>query len=136
MVKHVILDASAWLAVLLQEKDSDWISGHLERQALFAPELIRYEAANGLLYAYRKRHLLNKQVLESLLKVARDFPIETIPLNVWWKEATRVVTEYSLTFYDASYLSAAVVLKMPLLTLDGQMIDVMKHEKIHLLAKE
>ena len=77
MSKPIVLDASAWLAVLLNEDNADWVR-----------ELI------------------------------------------WWKESVRLVREHSLTFYDASYVAVAVVLEMPLLSLDEKILDVMKREKV------
>ena len=127
----IVLDANAWLAVLLNEENSDWVREIIEKRPLFAPELIRYEAANGLLYAVRKRRLaLPKPTLKELFEVIGDFPIQIIPVNTWWNESTRLVQEYSLTFYDASYVAVAIALEMPLLSLDEQILDVMKREKV------
>ena len=131
MSKPIVLDANAWLAVLLNEENSDGVRERIEKRPLFAPELVRYEAANGLLYAYRKRRLtMPKSALEDLLEVVGGFPIQIIPVNVWWKESIRLVREYSLTFYDASYVAVAVALEVPLLSLDEQILDVMKREKV------
>lgn len=131
MSKPIVLDASAWLAVLLNEERSDSVRERMETRPLFAPELVRYEAANGLLYACRKgRFVLSKSALKELLEVIGDFPIQIIPVNLWWKEAMRLVGGYSLTFYDASYVAVAVALEMPLLSLDQLILDVMKREKV------
>ena len=127
----VILDASAWVAVLLQEENSGTLTSLIQNHALFAPELIRYEAANGILFAYRRRRLSSKKPpLEHLLEIVSEFPIETVPVSVWWKTAIRLIHTHSLTFYDAAYLAAASALRMPLLTLDGELRQVMKDEKI------
>ena len=131
MPRPIVLDANAWLAVLLNEENSDWVREFIEKRPLFAPELIRYEAANGLLYASRKRRLtLPKLAIKDLLEVIGDFPIQIIPVSTWWKESTRLVQEYSLTFYDASYVAVAITLEAPLLSLDEQILDVMKREKV------
>ena len=131
MSKPIVLDASAWLAVLLNEDNADWARELIEKRPLYAPELVRYEAANGLLYACRKRRLtMSKSVLEALLNVVGDFPIQVVSVDIWWKESVRLVREHSLTFYDASYVAVAVVLEMPLLSLDEKILDVMKREKV------
>ena len=131
MPKPLVLDASAWLAVLLNEENSDRVRERIEQRPLYAPELVRYETANGLLYAFRKRRLsMSGSVLEGLLQVIGDFPIQIIATDIWWKESIRLSREYLLTFYDASYAAAAIALEMPLLSLDEQILDVMKREKI------
>ena len=131
MPKPIVLDANAWLAVFLNEENSDWVRELIETRPLLAPELIRYEAANGLLYAGRKRRLvIQKSAFENLLEVIGEFPIQTVPMHDWWKESIRLVQEYSLTFYDASYVAVAVFLGAPLLSLDQQILDVMKQEKV------
>ena len=131
MSKPLVLDASAWLAVLLNEENADWVSELVEKRPLYAPELVRYETANGLLYACRKRRsAMSKSALEDLLNIVGDFPIQMVSVNIWWKESIRLVREYSLTFYDASYVAVAAVLEMPLLSLDEQIRDVMKREKV------
>ena len=101
MPKPLVLDASAWLAVLLNEENADWARGLLEKRPLCAPELVRYEAANGLLYACRKRRLtMSKSALEDLLNVVGDFPSQIVSIDIWWKESVRLVREYLHAHYS------------------------------------
>ncbi len=131
MLEPIVVDASAWLAVLLDEEGSDVIKSILEDHPLLAPDLIRYEGANGILYAHRRSGTrLKKSDLKNLMSVVWDFPIQEIPMKVWWEPAIDLIERSDLTFYDAAYAGAAIALKVPLLTLDGKLLKVMKAEGI------
>ncbi len=131
MPDSLVIDASALLAVILEEENSDTIKAALVNQSLLAPNLIRYEVANGILYSTRRSKTVNKRVLlADQLNIVWDFPVQEIPMKVWWNEAVLLVQRYDLTFYDAAYAAAASVLKIPLLTLDKMLLNVMKKEKI------
>ena len=131
MIKPIVLDASAWLAVLLAEEGYEAIEAVLTRHPLLAPEIIRYETANGVLRATAAGRLaLSRQTVGELLELIRIFPIQIVPTEVFWKHTTRLVQRHDLTFYDAVYLGAALAFKVPLLTLDGKMRAVMRQEAI------
>ena len=131
MLEPVVLDASAWLAVLLTEEGYEAIEAVLVRRPLLAPEIIRYETANGVLRATAAGRLaLSRQTVGELLELIRIFPVQIVPIEVFWKHTTRLVQRHDLTFYDAVYLGAALAFKVPLLTLDGKMRAVMRQEAI------
>ena len=131
MLEPVVLDASAWLAVLLTEEGYEAIEVVLTRHPLLAPELIRYETANGVLRAKAAGRLaLSRQTVGELLELIRLFPIQIVPTHVFWKDTIRLLQHHDLTFYDATYLGTALAFKVPLLTLDGKMRTVMQQEHI------
>lgn len=131
MPDPIVVDASALLAVLLEEEGSEVLKGILEDRPLLAPELIRYEAANGILYSQRKRVIhAKKSPLKDWMNIIWNFPIQDIPMKVWWQEAVRLIESHDLSFYDATYVAAARALKVPLLSLDGKILKVMKAEHI------
>jgi predicted nucleic acid-binding protein len=131
MVNPIVLDASAWLAVILTEEGSDPIEAALIRHTLLAPELIRYETANGVIRARQSGRLtLRQQAVGELLELIRIFPIQMVPIDVFWKGTVRLVQRYHLTFYDATYLSTALAFKVPLLTRDGKIRAVMRQEGV------
>jgi len=132
MPEPIVLDASAWLAVLLNEENAKSIENLIEERPLFAPELIRYETANGILFAIRKGRL-KRSSLEDLLETIQDFPIQTISTKLWWHETTRLVQSYPLTFYDAAYIGTAIALDIPLVTLDHKILKVIAQEKLSTL---
>lgn len=133
MPEPIILDASAWLAILLNEEGTDRIAGLIEKFPLLSPELVRYETANGVLRAARSGRIKGRS-LNDLFHVVREFPIQIVPISVWWAESARLVQKHSLTFYDAAYLGAAAALKAPLLTLDQKIIKVTESEGLEIAS--
>jgi predicted nucleic acid-binding protein len=131
MVNAVILDASVWLAVILQEEDSESFKTVLEKSSLLAPELIKCETANGILNACRRNLTpLKKSSLDHYFKFIHEFPIQLLPLDLWWNDSVNLVKRHALTFYDAAYLGAAQALRIPLLTKDTELLSVMEVEKV------
>ena len=135
MPDPIVIDASAWLTASLNEPGADLIQAHLVHHHLLAPELIRYEIAQGLLKAHRKGYLrsASAQGLEDLLQNVLQFPIETVPADIWWRASVKCVRQYALTFYDAAYVGLASVLKVPVLTCDKQILAVLKSEKLEIV---
>ena len=136
MADPILLDASAWLAFLLREEASKPFEKFIETCPLLAPELIRYETANGVLSAKRSnRPGIKNASLPQLLEMVWEFPIESVPLKTWWRKAESLVQKYPLTFYDATYIACAKVLDIPLLTLDRQVAQVSREEDLDLVAQ-
>ena len=126
----VIIDASVWLAVLLQEEGTIGIGNLLENHTLLAPELIKYETANGIIVAKKRNRIPKNLNLEHFLDIIVEFPIQTIPIEKWWQGSVKLIKRYDLTFYAAAYVGAAMSLKIPLVTLDKKVQSVMDSEKI------
>jgi predicted nucleic acid-binding protein len=130
MAESIVVDASAWLAVLLTEENSDLVEAHLVHGHLLAPELIRYETANGILYAERRGRLTKGPTRDELFKMILNFPIQMIPLEAWWDRGIHLAQKHDLTFYDAAYVGVARALGIPMLTLDDKVRKVLKIEKL------
>lgn len=128
MPEAFVVDASAWLAGYLKEEDSEKILGFLEDPVcvFLAPELIRYETANAIILSKR----FGRRECERLLETVRKYPFQIVPADVWWEDCVRLAFKHGLTFYDAVYAAIAVKLKCPLMTLDGDLRDIMEEEDI------
>ena len=134
MADAIVLDASAYLSFLLKEDQTEGMEKLLETHPLFAPELLWFETANGVLTAKRSHRPGVKEVsLAQLLDVVQELPIQSVPISAWWKKSVSLVQRYDLTFYDACYVACAMVLDLPLLTLDRKMIQVCRDEDLNLV---
>jgi predicted nucleic acid-binding protein len=134
MAEALVLDASAWLAVLLQEEPYDLIQAHLIHGKLYSPALIRFETTNALLMAERRqRWMTSAKARIEVLQFVRDMAIEEIPPAVWWTRSDALASKHRLSFYDASYLAVADVLDFPLLTLDRGLQKAASAEDVQLL---
>jgi len=115
----VVLDASATVALLADDGPAGaWVAKIVAGAALFAPELMPFEAAN----------ILRRQTLAGLLDPSeaalahtdlaalpvRRFPYPAVADRVWGLRA-------NLTAYDAAYVALAETLRAPLVTLDARL---------------
>lgn len=134
MVDALVVDASAWLAVLLQEEPYDLLQAHLIHYKLYAPSLIRYETANSLIMAERRgRWRVTAETRFEVLRMVYQMGIEDVPMSAWWNSAAELCHRYRLSFYDASYLAIARCLRCPVLSLDKELQKAAVAEKIQLL---
>jgi predicted nucleic acid-binding protein len=89
----------------------------------YAPGLWPPEALNGLLMAERRKGLDNKQ-RRRLAGFLRSLPIkvDTETADQAWTATSKLAERYRLTAYDAAYLELAQRRKLPLATLDHDLI--------------
>lgn len=115
-MRSYVIDASAASEYLLRTESGNQIGGIIEDSLLIAPELLDVEVLSVL-----RRAVLRKKISESRAVTALHdlvcWPVTRIPHVdlVWeaWKHRKNV------TAYDAFYVAAARVHKMPLITVDG-----------------
>jgi predicted nucleic acid-binding protein len=67
---EIISDASAFLAIVLNESDREWVIGKTRGASIVAPEILPYEIGNALT-AILKRGRLNTQEILQAYDIAR-----------------------------------------------------------------
>lgn len=114
--RGVVIDASAVVALLTDhDAAGSWVAESVQGQALTAPHLMPYEAANIL------RRLGLSGILDgTTVSLAHDDLVElTVDLVPYHLVAARAFElRDNLTAYDASYVALAEALEIPLVTLD------------------
>ena len=126
----VLLDASAIMAIILNEPNRDIVVNLTKEATLLSPEMISFEIGNALVSLF-KRHKLNEM---DVLKAYEDFtkiPIRALKPDMG--KALKISCKYNIYAYDAYYLETAYRLKLPLITFDGNMTTVGKDMKITIL---
>jgi predicted nucleic acid-binding protein len=82
---------------------------------LYAPHLFLHEVANAL---WKGKHLDKKTIISSL-EIIWESPIKfeelSMPLT---HTAVGLMTQYDLSFYDATYAALAYLLQIPLISAD------------------
>ena len=114
----ILLDASAIIAVILNEPNREIVINLTENTNLLAPEVISFEIGNALIGLHKKRKISE----EELLKVYKDFlliPLRNVRTDI--EKALSIACKYKIYAYDAYYLEIAYRLKVPLLTFDTLM---------------
>ena len=123
----IMIDASAILAVLLNEKEKVSIVEKTKDTVLFAPGCIEYEIGNAI-SALNKRKLLG--IPDGILVWHEFCKIPLRQIIPTFSESILLAGSESIYAYDAYYLSCAEQLKLPLLTLDGTMKAIAKKRGI------
>ncbi|GHU71982.1 twitching motility protein PilT [Spirochaetia bacterium] len=126
----VLLDASAIMAIILNEPNRDIVVNLTRESTLLSPEMISFEIGNALVSLF-KRHKINEM---EVLKAYEDFtkiPIRALKVDMG--KALKISCKYNIYAYDAYYLETACRLKLPLITFDGNMAIVGKDMKITIL---
>lgn len=114
----IVIDASALLAVLLNEEEKDLIIRISRGNSLLSPGCIEYEIGNAV-SALRKRNLITTSdgilVWHEFCKI----PLRQINPNI--HDALIIACNENIYAYDAYYLAVASQYHLPLLTLDDKM---------------
>ncbi|MDR2483022.1 MAG: type II toxin-antitoxin system VapC family toxin [Treponema sp.] len=128
---EIILDASAIMAVIVKEPERDLVIQLTEDAAIFSPDMVSYEIANGLTKMMKKR-LIEKERMVNAFNYFEQIPIKTIKID--FQKALEIAWDYKIYAYDACYLESAKRLRLPLLTFDGQMRRIGKELGITILG--
>jgi predicted nucleic acid-binding protein len=121
-----VVDNSVALAWCFEDEHTRPIMDLLDRVAesgAVAPSLWPLEALNGLLMAERRKRLDGKR-RQRLAGFLRGLPVtlDTETADQAWTATARLAERYRLTLYDAAYLELAQRRKLPLATLDKDLI--------------
>ena len=120
MTTSCVLDVSAAAAILFREPDGLRVApGLFLMKRVVVPQIFHLELANVARTKVRRREI-DRPRAEELLRETSSWPIEVRP--VAWENAWGVSMEHELTVYDAAYLHLALEVRVPLLTLDAQLI--------------
>lgn len=114
-----VVDSSVVIAALLDTgTNGTWAEGVLERGDLYAPELLRVEAANVLRRLERAKDI-TQQEANAAFEDLMDLDVE---LHAFESFSERVWDlRHNVTSYDAWYVALAEALDLPLATLDGRL---------------
>jgi predicted nucleic acid-binding protein len=121
-----IVDNSVALAWCFEDEQTPPIMGLLDRVAetgAFAPSLWPLEALNGLLTAERRKRIDSRQ-RHRLTSMLRALPItlDNETADQAWTTTVRLAERHRLSVYDAAYLELAQRRRLPLASLDADLI--------------
>lgn len=127
---QVVIDPSAILAVLLHEPPRDAVVAATRSTVLLAPGSAPWEVGNALVAGLRRRRF----TLETVQAAWQSF--EAIPLrliDIDMPQALALAAEYGLYAYDGYVLEAARSRRLPLLSLDQQLLRAAEQAGVSLL---
>ena len=113
---NIIIDASAIIAVLVNESVRPALIAQTVGATLLAPSSIPWEIGNAFsAMLKRKRITLAKAVLA--LEAYRDIPLRLLDVDL--ERALTFADQLNIYAYDAYLITCAIDNRCPLLTLDG-----------------
>jgi predicted nucleic acid-binding protein len=128
---EVVADASALLAVVLDEPERASIIDATEGVTLISPFVLPYEIGNALI-AMCKRGRIEKEVIVPAWRATQRIPVQLVPVDV--EAALVIALDHRIYAYDAYYLHCSLSHRRPLIALDGKMRAVAKKLGIRLLV--
>ncbi len=123
----IVTDASALLAVVLNEAARDSVIEKTIGCRIVAPEVLPYEVGNALVVVRKKGRLSDADVLrafDSAQRIAMTLLPVTIP------HAVKLAMQFGIYAYDAYYLQCCIENRLPLLSLDARMCEVARRLQI------
>jgi predicted nucleic acid-binding protein len=130
---RMLLDASAIMAVILEEPGRKVVENMVTDAAIISPDVLPFEIGNGLT-KLMKRGLLSEADMQNAFAYYSAIPIELVEVDV--PRSLTVAWEHSIYAYDAYYLELAERMSLPLVTLDQTMKTQAKKRGITVLEEE
>lgn len=112
---QLVIDASALLAVLLEEPERPALLAATRGTELLAPASLPWEVGNALVAAVRRRRLTGNEAVAAWA-VYEAVPLRLIEVNIG--EAIKTAIDLGLYAYDGYLVQLARSRGLPLLTLD------------------
>jgi predicted nucleic acid-binding protein len=127
--ESILVDASAVLAVILEEPEKAAILEVTAGCEAKAPGCLRWEIGNAFSAMVKRGRLTDHESLAAL-RIFETIPVQEVYVNLG--DALALAMRQHIYAYDAYYLMAAKNHRVALLTLDSGMSDVARAEGINL----
>lgn len=134
----LVLDSSMTLAWYFEDEKTEEGTAVLHRvveEGAIVPVHWRLEVLNGLQMAVR-RGRIDPAYRDASLADLRSLAIATDPSTnrAAWAATRQLCDRFGLTAYDAAYLELAVRRRLPLATLDGDLVRAARAENVPLVG--
>jgi predicted nucleic acid-binding protein len=118
---EIVADASAFLAVALNEIDREWVIEKTSGCRIVSPEVLPYEIGNALIAMRRKGRLNDREILRAF-NISQGIAVRLVPVEI--PAAIKIAMRFNIYAYDAYYLQCCIENRLPLISLDGHMCGV------------
>ncbi|SLM32715.1 Putative nucleic acid-binding protein, contains PIN domain [Desulfamplus magnetovallimortis] len=127
---NIIADTNIFLAVALYEAEREQIIKLTIGHELIAPEILPFEIGNAL-SAMLKKHRITPDELIDTWDATQKIPVDLRSVDI--REALAIASKFNIYAYDAYFLTCAISLRSPLMTLDRRMNEVGKLLGVHIM---
>lgn len=118
---EIVADASAFLAVILNERYREWIIQKTAGKGIISPEVLPYEIGNALIAVKRKGRLSDGEILRAF-DLSQRIAVNLVTLKI--HDAMKIALRFNIYAYDAYYLQCCIENQLPLISLDDHMCDI------------
>lgn len=125
MTSSIVVDASAFAAVLFKEPDGDVLAERWADRRILAPRLLNFELANVVLVKGRREPHKMRACIEAF-EIFLHSKIEFSDVD--FLAVLPLAQRRNLSAYDASYVWLALSRGLDLVSLDRRMIAVFEME--------
>ena len=125
-----VADASAVLAVILDESSASNVRAASRDSELIAPGSLSWEVGNALVLGMREDRLI-LEMATAALREYQNVPIRTVPIER--ADALEIADAEDVYAYDAYMLVCANTHQTPLITLDEELARVTQNMNIKTL---
>jgi len=129
---EILLDASAIIAVIADEPESQTVINCTKNAVIVSPNIISCEIANALTRMMKKKIIISQKQMIDLIKNFKSIPIKLVDIDL--EKALEIAWQFNIYAYDAFYLEAAKRLQLPLISFDNGMIKIGKALKLNILG--
>jgi predicted nucleic acid-binding protein len=126
----MVADASAVLAVILNEAARDSIIRRTAGCSIAAPEVLPYEVGNALVAVRKKGRLSDQEVLRAF-ESAQRITVALLPVAIL--PAVKLAMRFGIYAYDAYYLQCCLERRLPLLSLDARLCDAARRLQVKIV---
>jgi predicted nucleic acid-binding protein len=128
---NIVIDASAIIAVILEEPEKENLISQTRNVTLIAPNSLPWEIGNAFSLMFKKKRIGLKEAIFGI-KIYQEIPIQY--LNVDLEHALSIAHQYGIYAYDAYMLCCAIDHKAALLTLDQSLAEIAQRHKIKVIG--
>lgn len=120
---NIVVDASAIIAVIVNEPSKTDIIQSTQHATLVAPASIHWEIANAFSAMFKQNRLTVEQAVDALA-IYKQIPVRFVEVEL--EEALQIANQLNIYAYDAYLLRCAQKQKAPLLSLDKTLLRLAK----------
>ena len=125
----LVADTNTFMAVALDQPESDWLAAVTEECSLTAPSVLPYEIGNAL-SALVKRRVVTDDQAPLVWDAVQKMPVELVRVDI--RTALVLAARFNIYAYDAYFLQCALDQRCPLLSLEKRVKRIAVDLQIHL----
>jgi predicted nucleic acid-binding protein len=118
---ELVADASAFLAVVLNEEDREWVIEQTFGSTLVSPDILPYEIGNALIAVRRRGRLTDEEILAAF-EMSQRIAVRLLAVRIY--DALSIAIQFGIYAYDAFYIQCCLESELPLISLDNRMCEV------------